>query len=116
VVVAPAGIGGWFVLDSAWFLSGDDDGRTYFPPTLLAEAMAQIGAILVLYPDENRGRTILFRTIEDTTFHRRIPAGSTVRIEGRVQRMRSRLGSLKMVAYLQDELAAEGVMGFALPD
>ena len=47
-------------------------------------------------------------------FHKKVPAGATVRIEGTVRRMRGRLGSLKLKAFLGDVLAAEGVMGFAL--
>jgi 3-hydroxyacyl-[acyl-carrier-protein] dehydratase len=76
--------------------------------------MAQVGAVLVLYPQENRGRTIYFRSIESTTFHKRIPAGSTLRVEGAVRRLRGRLGSFRMNAFLGDGLVAEGTMGFAL--
>ena len=88
--------------------------EAYFPPTLLIEAMAQVGAILVLHPEENRGRTIYFRAINHAEFHMKVPAGVTVRIEGTVRRMRGRLGSLQMKAFLEGVLAAEGVMGFAL--
>ena len=91
-----------------------DGAETYFPSTLLIEAMAQVGAILVLHPEENRGRTIYFRGIDHAEFHNRVPAGTTVRIEGTVRRMRGRLGSLQMKASLEDMLAAEGLMRFAL--
>ncbi len=91
-----------------------DGADTYFPSTLLVEAMAQVGAILVLHPEENRGRTIYFRAIDHAEFHKKIPGGATVRIEGTVRRMRGRLGSLQMKAFLEDVLAAEGVMRFAL--
>lgn len=87
---------------------------TKLPPTILAEAMAQVGAILVLHPDENRGRTIYFRAIEDCEFHRNVPIGTTVRIEAQVRRMRARFGSLSVTAYLGDEVAAKAVMSFAL--
>jgi 3-hydroxyacyl-[acyl-carrier-protein] dehydratase len=102
------------VSDTAWCLVEDASGSSYFPPSLLTEAMAQVGAVLVMNTDENRGRTIFFRSINEISFYRKVPAGSTVRVEGAVRRLRGRLGSLQVKAYLGDELVAEGVMGFAL--
>lgn len=96
------------------FLIQDNAGGYYFPPTILTEAMAQVGAVLVLHPEENRGRAIFFRSIDDIRFHKRVPAGCSVRIEGEVRKMRGRLGSLRMSAFHEDDLVAEGVMGFAL--
>jgi 3-hydroxyacyl-[acyl-carrier-protein] dehydratase len=100
--------------DKDTFLHRDEAGITYLPPTILTEAMAQVGAVLVLFPEENRGRTIFFRSIDDIRFDKRVPAGSSLRIIGEVRKMRGRLGSLKMSAFLDDDLVAEGVMGFAL--
>ncbi|MEE9180581.1 MAG: 3-hydroxyacyl-[acyl-carrier-protein] dehydratase FabZ [Vicinamibacteria bacterium] len=101
------------IADNGIFLM-KDGAEPYFPSTLLIEAMAQVGAILVLHPEENHGRTIYFRAIDHAEFHKKVPAGATVRIEGTVRRMRGRLGSLQMKAFLGDVLAAEGVMRFAL--
>ena len=100
--------------DSGTYLIKDESGESYFPPTLLAEAMAQMGAVLVLYTKEKRGRTIFFRSIEEAKFHTKVPAGSTVRVVGVVRRLRGRLGSLEMSAFLGEELVAEALMGFAL--
>ena len=100
--------------DTDTFLHRDDAGMPYLPPTILTEAMAQVGAVLVLFPEENRGRTIFFRSIDDIRFDKRVPAGSSLQIVGEVRKMRGRLGSLKMSAFLGDDLVAEGVMGFAL--
>ena len=102
------------VSDTAWCLVEDASGSSYFPPSVLTEAMAQVGAVLVMNTEENRGRTIYFRSIDTITFHRSILAGSTLRVEGVVRRLRGRLGSLQMKAFLGDELVADGVMGFAL--
>ena len=102
------------VADSGWFLAKDESGIPFFPPTLLTEAMAQVGAVLALYPEENRGRTIYFRSIENAVFHKRVPAGSALKVEGTVHRMRGRLGTLQVSAFLDGVLVAEGRMGFAL--
>ncbi|HEY7816684.1 MAG TPA: 3-hydroxyacyl-[acyl-carrier-protein] dehydratase FabZ [Vicinamibacteria bacterium] len=95
------------------FLAGEGPSR-FFPGTLLVEAMAQVGAILVLFPKENRGRTIYFRSIEGLELRRRIPEGARVRVEGRIQKLRARFGMLEVEAFLEGELAAKGLMTFAL--
>ena len=85
-----------------------------FPPTLTAESMAQVGAILVLYPEANRGRTIYFRAIEMAAFKQPAIVGDTIRITATVKRLRSRLGSLHVKADVGERPLAEGLMSFAL--
>lgn len=104
------------VPENGRILFRDRSGRGFLPPMVLTEALAQVGAILVLYPEENRGRSILFRAIERARMRRAIPAGTTVRLEARVRRLRGRLGSLAVKAYVEGALAARGTMTFALQD
>lgn len=95
------------------FLSRREDG-VFLPATVLAEAMAQVGAILVLHPEENRGRTIYFRSIDGAEFHGHVGVGQTVRIEAEVRRIRARFGSLAVTANVGDTVVAHAVMSFAL--
>jgi len=104
------------ISESGRYLARVGEGGAFLPPTVLTEAMAQVGAVLVLYPEENRGRTLFFRAIERVRFRRPVPVGASVRIEGQVRRLRGRVGSLAMKAYLGEKLAASGVMGFALAE
>jgi 3-hydroxyacyl-[acyl-carrier-protein] dehydratase len=101
-------VGHLHVGDSVKFL--DRDGK--LPATLLTEVMAQIGAILPLHAEENRGRTIFFRAIEGATFQRNLRAGETVRVEATVKKMRARFGRFEVSAFVGDELLASGVMSF----
>lgn len=107
-------VGELVVAEDQRFLRRDDPSGAYLPPTILAEAMAQVGAILVLYPEEHRGRTIYFRAIEEAEFLKRIDAGATVVIEATVRKLRSRFGTLDVSAKVNGELAAKAVMSFAL--
>ncbi len=106
-------VGEFLVTETERFLAREGDER-YFPSTLLTEAMAQVGAILVLFPEENRGRTIYFRSIDEVEFSLRVPVGARVRVEAQVKKLRARFGSLKLEAFVEGELAAKGVMSFAL--
>jgi 3-hydroxyacyl-[acyl-carrier-protein] dehydratase len=105
--------GEFLVKESERFLARDGNGSS-FPNTLLTEAMAQVGAILVLYPEENRGKTIYFRSIEGAEFLRRVEAGARIRIEAEIRKLRARYGSLAVSAFVDRELVARGVMSFAL--
>jgi len=106
-------VGELHVNDAIRFLSRRDHG-VFLPATVLAEAMAQVGAILALHPKENRGRTIYFRAIEGAEFKDPVALGQTVRIEAEVRKMRARFGVLGVTAYVNEAVAAKAVMSFAL--
>lgn len=113
-IVPGESIVGVFRVGEAVLFLAEDGEELYLPNTLLAEAMAQVGAILVLHPAENRRRTIFFRSIKEAEFHRRVPVGALVRVEAKVKKLRPRFGSLTVEAYVGEELAAKATMSFAL--
>lgn len=84
------------------------------PPTLLTEAVAQVGAILILSKPENRERLIFFMGIERVRYRRPVHPGDVVQIEAVVRRLRSRMGILHGIARVRDKVAVEGTMTFAL--
>lgn len=84
------------------------------PPTILTEAVAQVGAILILAKPENREKLPYFMGIESVRYRRPVHPGDTVVIEATVDRLRSRMGRLKGFARVDGEIAVEGTMAFAL--
>src|SRR5262245_25797597 len=68
------------------------------PPTILTEAVAQVGAIMILAKPENRERLPFFAGIERVRYRRPVYAGDVVVIEATVVRLRSRMGLRKGVA------------------
>ena len=84
------------------------------PPTILTEAVAQVGAILILAKPENREKLIYFLRMERVRYHRPVHPGDVVVIEVTVDRLRSRMGQLKGCARVRDEVVVEGTMAFAL--
>lgn len=84
------------------------------PPTILTEAVAQVGAIMILAKPENRQRLIFFAGIERVRFRRPVHPGDVVIIEARVVRLRSRMGLLKGDARVDGKVVVEGTMTFAL--
>jgi 3-hydroxyacyl-[acyl-carrier-protein] dehydratase len=84
------------------------------PPTILTEAIAQVGAILILAKPENREKLIFFMGIERVRYRCPVHPGDTVEIEAVVKRLRSRMGVLSGVARVDGRVVCQGRMTFAL--
>ena len=89
-------------------------GPPALPPTILTEAIAQVGAIMILVKPENRQRLPFFAGIERVRYRRAVHPGDVVVIEALVLRLRSRVGRLKGVARVDGRIVVEGTMTFAL--
>lgn len=96
------------------FLSHATDGSRVLPPTILTEAVAQVGAIMILAKPENRQRLIFFAGIERVRYRRPVRPGDVVEIEATVLRLRSRMGLLKGIGRVDGMVVIEGTMTFAL--
>jgi 3-hydroxyacyl-[acyl-carrier-protein] dehydratase len=96
------------------YLSREPGGRPALPPTILTEAVAQVGAIMILAKPENRQRLIFFAGIERVRYRHAVHPGDVVEIEAVVLRLRSRVGLLKGVARVDGKRVIDGTMTFAL--
>ena len=97
------------------YLSRPADGaRPTLPPTILTEAVAQVGAILILAKPENKDQLIFFRGMERVRFRTPVYAGDTVIVEAVVKRLRSRMGVLEGHATVNGKVVVNGTMTFAL--
>ena len=96
------------------YLARSTDDPPVLPPTILTEAVAQVGAILILAKPENRQRLPFFAGIERVRFRRPVYAGDVVEIEARVKRLRSRMGQLSGYARVNGLVVLQGTMTFAL--
>jgi 3-hydroxyacyl-[acyl-carrier-protein] dehydratase len=96
------------------YLWHGDEGQPVLPPTILTEAIAQVGAILILAKPENREKLIFFMGIERVRYRRPVHPGDTVVIEAEVKRLRSRMGVLSGAARVGGKVVCEGTMTFAL--
>src|SRR6185503_1643997 len=73
--------------DDRYFIAGPG-GRPVLPASILTEAMAQAGAVLILAKPENRGRLVYFMGIDRVRYRRPVVAGDAVLLEGIVVRLR----------------------------
>jgi 3-hydroxyacyl-[acyl-carrier-protein] dehydratase len=98
------------------YLTHQHGQEPVLPATILTEAVAQVGAILILAKPENRERLIFFMGIERVRYRRPVHPGDVVEIEALVRRLRSRMGVLRGIARVNGEVRLQGTMTFALGD
>jgi 3-hydroxyacyl-[acyl-carrier-protein] dehydratase len=97
--------------DHLWRGTGDDAA---LPTTILTEAIAQVGAILILSKPENADKLIFFMGIDRVRFKHPVRPGDAVEIEAVVRRLRSRMGQLSGAARVDGRVVCHGRMRFAL--
>jgi 3-hydroxyacyl-[acyl-carrier-protein] dehydratase len=98
-----------------YFIAGPG-GVPILPASILTEAMAQAGAVLILAKPENRARLIYFMGIDRVRYRRPVTSGDSVYLEGSVMRLKSKIGTLRGVARVDGRVVCEGQMTFALGD
>jgi 3-hydroxyacyl-[acyl-carrier-protein] dehydratase len=96
-----------------YFIAGPG-GVPTMPASILTEAMAQAGAVLILSKPENRGRLVYFMGIDRVRYRRPVVAGDQVFLEAEVIRLRTKMGSLRGRALVDGKVVCEGEMTFAL--
>jgi len=101
--------------DERYFIAGPG-GVPMLPASILTEAMAQAGAVLILSKPENRSRLVYFMGIDRVRYRRPVCAGDSVLLEGIVVRLRSKMGTLRGIARVDGRIVCEGQMTFALAE
>lgn len=96
------------------FFPGHFPGRPIMPGVLVVEALAQVGAVVVLSRPENQGKLALFAGLDRVRFKRPVHPGDVLRLEMTLERMRGPIGKGRGVATVDGELAVEGEFMFAL--
>ena len=99
--------------EDPWF-AGHFPGRPVMPGVLIVEAMAQAGAVAVLWQEENRGKIAFFAGIDDCRFKRVVEPGDTLTLTCEIDTVRAPIGRGKATAHVGDELAARGTLTFAV--
>lgn len=96
------------------YFKGHFPGEPVMPGVLILEAMAQVGAVVVLSSEEYKGKIVYFVGADEVKFRRKVLPGDTLTLNCRVDKIRRGFGIGHGQAFVDGELAAEGTIKFAI--
>ena len=106
----------WRLTGDEWFFPGHFPGRPTLPGVLMAEAIAQLGAIAVLTDERFAGKLPLFGGLDGARFRRQVVPGDTLELAVELGRMSARAGKGKGSASVNGKVACECELMFVLVD
>ena len=95
------------------FFQGHFPGKPVMPGVLILEAMAQVGGVMMLSCDENKGKLAYFLTIDGAKFRKVVVPGDRLVMEVTAGKIKSRTGQIFGKAYVGGEVVAEATLMFA---
>lgn len=95
---------------------GHFPGDPIMPGVLMIEAMAQVGGVALLYPEENRGKIAVFGKIDNVRFRKQIIPGDQVITEAIITKIRGNMGVCECKARVDGKVACECECTFAIMD
>jgi 3-hydroxyacyl-[acyl-carrier-protein] dehydratase len=96
------------------FFQGHFPGFPIMPGVLIMEALAQVGAVLILSKEEYKGHLAFYAGLDEVRFKRQVIPGDVLRLETELLKMKGTIGVAWGEAYVGEELAAKGKIMFAI--
>ncbi|HWR41077.1 MAG TPA: 3-hydroxyacyl-ACP dehydratase FabZ [Patescibacteria group bacterium] len=96
------------------FFQGHFPGNPVMPGVLLLEAMAQVGGVALLYPEEYRGKIALFGSMDKVKFRKPVTPGDQLRMVAEIVKLRGNIGKVWAQSFVDGSVVAEAEFMFAL--
>ena len=102
------------VNEQEWYFKGHFPGNPIMPGVLIAESLAQTGAVAILSMDENKGKNALFGGIDKMKFKRKVVPGERLKLEVKIIKRKGPIGVGEAIATIDEKIVAKGELTFAL--
>lgn len=97
-----------------YYFQGHFPGHPVMPGVLIMEAMAQVGAVVMLAKPEWRGKIAYFMSVDFCKFRQTVVPGDLLRMEIEMMKCRGKTGQCSGKAYVGDKLVCEAQVKFAV--
>jgi len=98
------------------FFQGHFPQNPIMPGVLIVEALAQTACVAGLIMEENKGKLGVFTGFEKIKFRKQVVPGDTLKLEAEYIVFKMGMGKVKVVATVDDQVACEGEIRFAMID
>jgi 3-hydroxyacyl-[acyl-carrier-protein] dehydratase len=98
------------------YFQGHFPGMPVMPGVLQLEAMAQVGAVMLMTQPECRGKVPYLMSMDKVKFRRPVQPGDVLRIEVVVLRLRSRMSACQAKILADGQLCAEAELRSVMTD
>ncbi len=102
------------IIGDEYFFPGHFPGNPIMPGVLMVEALAQTGACALMAMEANKNKLAMFAGIDNIRFRRPVTPGDLLKLEVSIDRMRGPIGKGTARASVDNELAVDGVLMFAI--
>jgi len=99
-----------------YFFQGHFPNKPVMPGVLIIEAMAQVGGVLMLSDESNRGKLAYFMAADKVKFRKTVEPGDQLIIEVKAGKIKKRTGTVITKAFVDDRVVAEAELMFVLVD
>ena len=96
------------------FFRGHFPGKPVMPGVLIIEAMAQVGGVMMLAPEENRGKLAYFLSADNIKFRKTVVPGDQLVLNVEAGKIKSKTGQVHAKALVNSKVVAEADLMFAL--
>ena len=97
-----------------YFFQGHFPGNPIMSGVIICEAMAQVGGVAMLYPEEHRGKLAFYAGMDRVKFRKPVVPGDQLIMEANIIKVRGTIGKIWAQATVDKEVVAEGELMFAL--
>ena len=96
------------------FFQGHFPGNPIMPGVLMVEALAQTAGIAISLLEETKGKLGVIAGVDNMKFRKQVVPGDILKLEAEIIAFKRGFVKAEVRASVEDEIAAEGVVKFAM--